>query len=576
MILAIDLGKTSCRAAAAGRRVEGAGAPGLAVPGGVRAAEAAILTVAREFGPVDEVIVGAAGAFAAPDAARALGHALLASLRAERVAVTSDAVIAHAGALNGQPGVVLIAGTGVVALAIDADGTLCTADGWGPWLGDEGGGAWIGAAGLRAALRAHDGRGPSTVLVDAARARFGAPATWPAQLTGAAALASFAPDVLAAEGDAAALAIVNAAADALAATARAAGNGPVAIVGGLAAVLGGLGVLREQLDLVPAAGDALDGALRLAAIHQPHVIRVQADPKALAAQGLDALATEGVRPDLYDLDARAIGEVVALLVAAEGEAHGAVAAAVPRIAAAAEAIVARLEDGGRLIYAGAGTPGRLGALDAAECGPTFGTDLVRGVIAGGPRALTEAIEGAEDAFDPADLAGLTAADALVGITASGRTPYVLGALEHGRAVGALTVAIVNNAGSEASADLVIELLTGPEVLAGSTRLTAGTAQKVVLNALSTSVMIALGKAYGPRMVDVRPTSAKLRRRAVRIVRDAAGVDEEAAAAALAAAGGHAKTAIVALLAGVDAAEAAVRLDRARGRVRDALGGTSHE
>ena len=538
----------------------------------MRAAEAAILAVAREFGPVDEVIVGAAGALAAPDAARALGDALLASLRAGRVAVTSDAVIAHAGALDGEPGVVLIAGTGVVAIAIGADGALRTADGWGPWLGDEGGGAWIGAAGLRAALRAHDGRGPSTTLLGAARARFGAPENWPAQLTGAAALASFTPDVLAAEGDAAARAIVSAAAEALAATARAAGDGPVAMVGGLAAVLEGVDALREQLDLVPAAGDALDGALRLGAIHEPHVIRVQAALKTLAPHGLDALATEAAQPDLDDLDARPIGEVVALLVAAEGEAHGAVVAAVPRIAAAAEAIAARLERGGRLIYAGAGTPGRLGVLDAAECGPTFRTDLVRGVIAGGPAALTEAIEGAEDAFDPADLADLTAADALVGITASGRTPYVLGALEHARAAGALTVAIVNNPGSEASADLVIELLTGPEVLAGSTRLTAGTAQKVVLNALSTSVMIALGKAYGPRMVDVRPTSAKLRRRAVRIVRDAAGVDEEAAAAALAAAGGHAKTAIVALLAGVDAAEAAVRLDRARGRVRDALGG----
>jgi N-acetylmuramic acid 6-phosphate etherase len=573
VILAVDLGKTSCRAAAAGRRAEGAGAPGLAAPGGVRAAQAAILVVARELGPVDEVIVGAAGALAAPKAARALGDALLASLRAERAAVTSDAVIAHAGALHGEPGVVLIVGTGVVALAIGADGALRTADGWGPWLGDEGGGAWIGAAGLRAALRAHDGRGPSTTLLDAARARFGAPQTWPAQLTDAAALASFAPDVLAAEGDAAALAIVSAAAEALAATARAVGDGPVAMVGGLAAVLEGVDALRKQLDLVPAAGDALDGALRLGAIHEPHVIRVQAALKDLAPHGLDALATEDSQPDLDDLDARPIGEVVALLVAAEGEAHGAVAAAVPRIAAAAEAIAARLERGGRLIYAGAGTPGRLGVLDAAECGPTFDTDLVRGVIAGGPAALTEAIEGAEDAFDPADLADLTAADALVGITASGRTPYVLGALEHARAAGALTVAIVNNPGSEASADLVIELLTGPEVLAGSTRLTAGTAQKVVLNALSTSVMIALGKAYGPRMVDVRPTSAKLRRRAVRIVRDAAGVDEEAAAAALAAAGGHAKTAIVALLAGVDAAEAAVRLDRARGRVRDALGGT---
>nr|WP_231999260.1 N-acetylmuramic acid 6-phosphate etherase [Mycobacterium sp. 1081908.1] len=563
MILAIDLGKTSCRASVGGRRAEGPGAPGLAAPGGVRAAQAAILAVARDFGPVDEVIVGAAGAEAAPDAARALAEALLASLRAERVAVTSDAVIAHAGAFDGKPGVVLIAGTGAVALAIDADGASRTADGWGPWLGDEGGGAWIGAAGLRAALRAHDGRGPSTALLDAARARFGAPKTWPAQLADAAALASFAPNVVAAEDDPVASAIVSAAADALAATARAAGDGPVAMVGGLA----GVAALRKRLDLIPPAGDALDGALRLGAIHEPHVIRVHA---AGAWQGLDALATEAVRPGLDDLDRRPIGEVVALLVAAEGEAHGAVAAAVPRIAAAAEAIVARLERGGRLVYAGAGTPGRLGVLDAAECGPTFGTDLVRGVIAGGSAALTEAIEGAEDAFDAADLADLTAADALVGITASGRTPYVLGALEHARAVGALTVAIVNNPGSEASADVLIELPTGPEVLAGSTRLTAGTAQKVALNALSTSVMIGLGKAYGPRMVDVRATNAKLRRRAVRIVRDAAGVDEESAASALAAAGGHAKTAIVALLAGVDAAEAAARLDRARGRVRDAV------
>lgn len=569
MILAVDLGKTSCRAAAGGRRAEGAGAPGLATPGGARAAQAAILAIARDFGPVDEVIVGAAGALAAPDGARALADALLASLRTECVAVTSDAVTAHAGALGGQPGVVLIVGTGVAALAIDANGALRTADGWGPWLGDEGGGAWIGAAGLRAALRAHDGRGPSTTLLDVARVRFGAPETWPGQLTGAAALASFAPDVLAAQGDAAARAIVSAAAEALAATARAAGDGPVAMVGGLA----GIDALRAQLDLIPAAGDALDGALQLQAIHEPYVVRVQTDPKDVVPQGLDALSTEAARPDLYDLDARPIAEVVALLVAAEADAHGAVAAAVPRIAAAAEAIAARLDRGGRLIYVGAGTPGRLGVLDAAECGPTFGTDRVRGVIAGGPGALTEAIEGAEDAFVPTDLADVTAADALVGITASGRTPYVLGALEHAREAGALTVAIVNNPGSEASADVVIELLTGPEVLAGSTRLTAGTAQKVVLNALSTSVMIALGKAYGPRMVDVRATNAKLRRRVVRIVRDAAGVDEATAAAALAAAGGHAKTAIVALLTGVDATEAANRLDRARGRVRDALGGT---
>ncbi|MHA7653651.1 BadF/BadG/BcrA/BcrD ATPase family protein [Mycobacterium sp. ML4] len=163
--LAVDLGKTRCRAAARGRTAAGPGAPGLTAPGGVPAAASAILAVARDFGPVEEVVVGAAGALAAPQAARALGDALLAALPAHRVTVTSDAVIAHAGALNGEPGIVLIAGTGVVALTIEADGSLRTADGWGPWLGDEGGGAWIGAAGLRAAVRAVDGRGPATTLL---------------------------------------------------------------------------------------------------------------------------------------------------------------------------------------------------------------------------------------------------------------------------------------------------------------------------------------------------------------------------------------------------------------------------
>jgi N-acetylmuramic acid 6-phosphate etherase len=566
VILCVDLGKTWCRAAGGGRRVKGGGAPGLAAPGGVRAAQAAIFAVASQFGPVAELIVGAAGALKAPDAARVLGEALLDSLRAERVAVTSDAVIAHAGALDGNPGVVLIAGTGVVAVGIDATGALRTTDGWGPWLGDEGGAAWIGTAGLRAAVRALDGRGPSTALTEVAGSRFGQPETWPAKLTDAAALASFAPDVVAAQDDGVARTIIETAAKSLAATARAAGDGPVAMVGGLA----GVQALREQIDLVPPAGDPLDGALRLAAIHETHVHRFTGVRKIRAASSLDSLATEAARPELHDLDVLPIAEIVALLVAAEGQAHSAVEAAVPRIASAAEAIAGRLERGGHLIYAGAGTPGRLGVLDAAECGPTFSTDIVSGVIAGGPAALTQAIDGAEDVFDPADLAQLTAADAVVGVTASGRTPYVLGALEHARTAGALTVAIVNNSPSEATAEVVIELLTGPEVLAGSTRLTAGTSQKVVLNALSTSVMIALGKAYGPRMVDLRVTNAKLRRRAVRIVRDAADVDEETAAAALAAAGGHPKTAIVALLAGVDAAVAAVRLERARGHVRDAL------
>jgi N-acetylmuramic acid 6-phosphate etherase len=570
MLLVADLGKTSCRAAVHGKVEERAvvpGAPGLGAPGGVRAAERAVLAAADALGldGVDEVVVGAAGALAAPEAARELGEALLRSLPAARVAVTSDAVLAHAGALGGEPGVLLIAGTGVVALALGADGTLRTADGWGPWLGDEGGGAWIGASGLRAALRAYDGRGPSTALLEAARARFGDPSGWPAFAPDARALAAFAPDVAAARGDAAAMAIMSVAAEMLATTARAAGDGPVAFVGGLS----GIDELREHLELAPVRGDALDGALRLTAIHEPHVVRVAAgDDAGGIAADVDRLATEAVRPGLDDLDARPIADVVALLVAAEREAHEAIAAAVPRIAAAAEAIAERLERGGRLIYAGAGTAGRLGVLDAAECGPTFGTDLVQAVIAGGAAAVTEAVEGAEDEFG-SDLAGVTSDDAVVGISASGRTPYVLGALEHARAAGALTVAVVNNARSRARADVVIEVLTGPEVLAGSTRLTAGTAQKIVLNALSTAVMIRLGKAYGARMVDVRATNAKLRRRAVRIVRDAAGVDERTAQTALAAADGHAKTAIVALLADVNAAEAAARLARAGGKVRAA-------
>ena len=444
MLLAVDLGKTWCRAvlrdAAAGteaRPVAVAGAPGLAAPGGVRAAERAVLTAAAELGldGVDEAVVGAAGALAAPGAARELGEALLRSLPARLVTVTSDAVLAHAGALGGAPGVVLIAGTGVVALAIGAGGELRTVDGWGPWLGDEGGGAWIGASGLRAALRAYDGRGPSTTLLETARARFGDPSGWPTFAGDARALASFAPDVLAARGDAAAMAIVGVAAEMLATAARAAGEGPVAFAGGLAAVE----ELREQLELVPSRGDALDGALRLGAIHEPHLVRVAAgDAPATGdpiAADVDGLATERVRPDLGDLDARPVADVVGLLVAAQAEAHAAVAAALPEIAAAAEAIAERLERGGRLVYAGAGTAGRLGVLDAAECGPTFGTDAVRAVIAGGPAAVTEAVEGAEDAFDPADLAWLTAADAVVAISASGRTPYVLGALAHARARG---------------------------------------------------------------------------------------------------------------------------------------------
>ncbi len=294
--------------------------------------------------------------------------------------------------------------------------------------------------------------------------------------------------------------------------------------------------------------------------------------------GLDHLATEQVQPGLDDLDFRPIDEVIGLLLAAEAAVTSAMAAARPALAAAVEAVIDRLAEGGRLFYVGAGTPGRLAALDAAECVPTFGLPpgLVVAVMAGGVAAFADAVEGVEDdaAAGAADLRdhAVVAADVLVGISASGRTPYVLGALALAAESGALTVAVVNNPGSPmaAAADHAIEVLTGAEVIGGSTRLSAGTAQKVVLNTLSTAVMVGLGKTYGAWMVDVQATNQKLRRRAVRIVRDVTGVDEATAAAALSACGGHVKTTLVSLLAGVEPDVAGSRLQAAGGRVRAAV------
>ena len=210
----------------------------------------------------------------------------------------------------------------------------------------------------------------------------------------------------------------------------------------------------------------------------------------------------------------------------------AVAEAAPAIAAAVDAIVERLAAGGRLIYVGAGTAGRIGVLDASECGPTFNTDRVLGVIAGGQVAVSTASESAEDhpssGAQAIAVLGAERADAVVGISASGRTPYVLGAIAHARDAGALTVGLACNADSELSAAVEhpIEVLVGPEFIAGSTRLKAGTAQKLVLNMLSTLTMVRLGKTYGNLMVDVRVTNAKLRDRATRIVEQVAGVDRD--------------------------------------------------
>lgn len=303
------------------------------------------------------------------------------------------------------------------------------------------------------------------------------------------------------------------------------------------------------------------------------------DPRGASAEiDLSTLTTESVDPRYSALDTLDVGALTAAMNDAEAEVPVAVRAALPQITAAIEQIVARLQAGGRLLYVGAGTPGRLGILDASECPPTFSTEpeTVQGVIAGGPAAVRDAVEGAEDDTTAGaalvDELSITAADAVVGLTASGRTPYVLAAIRAARAAGALTVGLSCNAGAELSdvAEMAVEVVVGPEIVSGSTRLKAGSAQKQVLNMISTVSMVRLGKTYGNLMVDVAATNAKLRVRARRLVEQIATVDPQTAESALAASGGHVKVAAVMLTHHVDRTTAEQWLDDADGRLRTVL------
>ncbi|MFI0241583.1 N-acetylmuramic acid 6-phosphate etherase [Streptomyces sp. NPDC016845] len=302
------------------------------------------------------------------------------------------------------------------------------------------------------------------------------------------------------------------------------------------------------------------------------------DYTALQAQ-LATLTTEAFRPDLAEIDQRSTLEIAQIMNGEDATVPTAVAAQLPRIAAAIDGTADRMARGGRLIYAGAGTAGRLGVLDASECPPTFNTapDEVIGLIAGGPSAMITAVEGAEDSKELAakDLAALnlTENDIVVGISASGRTPYAIGAVEHARtSVGALTIGLSCNADSAlaAAADHGIEVVVGPELLTGSTRLKAGTAQKLVLNMLSTITMIRLGKTYGNLMVDVRASNEKLRARSRRIVSLATGAEDDVIEAALAATDGEVKNAILVVLGEVDGETAARLLADSGGHLRAAL------
>ena len=293
---------------------------------------------------------------------------------------------------------------------------------------------------------------------------------------------------------------------------------------------------------------------------------------------MSLLPTEQPHPEHAGLDRYDTAALVLAFVADQHQAAAAVQAAVPQLAQAVDAAVPRLRAGGRLIYVGAGTSGRLGVLDSVELLPTFSWPPARALalIAGGDGAMYAAVEGAEDnaAQGGADLLALqpTAHDVVLCIAASGTTPYAIGAAQAARDAGALTLGFVNNPGAPlaAACEIAIVLATGPEVISGSTRLKAGTAQKIALNTFSSSVMVRLNKVYGNLMVDLRATNAKLVQRALRLTMRASGAEEAAARAALAACDSRVKVAIVMLKRGLGATQAEARLAAADGSVRIAL------
>lgn len=308
-----------------------------------------------------------------------------------------------------------------------------------------------------------------------------------------------------------------------------------------------------------------------------------APPDDMPKIDLSKISTEQRNPRTETIDTVGTEEMLRIINAEDAGVATAVAGHIPAIARAVDGIVERIKRGGRLIYIGAGTSGRLGVLDASECPPTFNTppELVVGLIAGGDYALRHAVEHVEDQPESGARAlrdiGMSEKDTVVGIAASGRTPFVLGAIEHANKAGALTVGICNSDGARLSelVQIPIPVVTGPEVVTGSTRLKAGTAQKLVLNMLSTGTMIRLGKTYGNLMVDVQPTNQKLQVRSVNIVRGATGVSEDQARHALER-GGDVKTAIVSTLLDIEPDAARKLLASANGRVRQAIQGVSGE
>ena len=295
-------------------------------------------------------------------------------------------------------------------------------------------------------------------------------------------------------------------------------------------------------------------------------------------QTLSTLITEQRNPNSMHVDSLSALEIVQLMNKEDKQVPLAIEKCLPQIAQAVECIVAAFQQGGRLVYIGAGTSGRLGVLDASECPPTFGVspEMVKGIIAGGERALRHPIEGAEDSKTHAvvDLQTIqfSSKDVLVGIAASGRTPYVIGALEYAKSLGSVTVSIASNPNSAMAniVDIAIDTVVGPEVLTGSSRLKSGTAQKLVLNMLTTASMILMGKCYQNLMVDVQASNEKLKARAIRIVMQATDCDKALAEETLKQADQNAKLAIMMILSGLGRAQAEALLEKHQGKLQLAL------
>ena len=295
-------------------------------------------------------------------------------------------------------------------------------------------------------------------------------------------------------------------------------------------------------------------------------------------QTLSTLITEQRNPNSMHVDSLSALEIVQLMNQEDKQVPLAIEKCLPQIAQAVECIVAAFQQGGRLVYIGAGTSGRLGVLDASECPPTFGVspEMVKGIIAGGERALRHPIEGAEDSKAQAvvelQTIHFSSKDVLVGIAASGRTPYVIGALEYAKSLGSVTVSIASNPNSAMAniVDIAIDTVVGPEVLTGSSRLKSGTAQKLVLNMLTTASMILMGKCYQNLMVDVQASNEKLKARAIRIVMQATDCDKALAEETLKQADQNAKLAIMMILSGLDRAQAEALLEKHQGKLQLAL------